>query len=110
MVVDKCVRVQINNDTATQRHDILLLSDLFVLGIVKFRTRAYSRSSLALRALYTTPATCFILRGERLPFLLAEEAAEEREEDIEGIENLKQKSHVPRSAWFFGVRCMVYGV
>ena len=31
-----------------------------------------------------------------LPLLLAEEAAEE-----EGIEKLKQKSHVPRGAWFF---------
>ena len=35
------------------------------------------------------------------PLLLAEEAAEEREEDVEGIEELKQKSHVPRSMWFF---------
>ena len=35
------------------------------------------------------------------PLLLAEEAAEEGEEDIEGIENLKQKSHVPRCTWLF---------
>ena len=36
-----------------------------------------------------------------LPLLLAEEAAKEGEEDVEGIEELKQKSHVPRGAWFF---------
>ena len=35
------------------------------------------------------------------PLLLAEEAAEEGEEDVEGIEKLKQKSHVPRSTRFF---------
>jgi hypothetical protein len=35
------------------------------------------------------------------PFLLAEEAAEEGEEDVKGIEEFEQKSHVPRSAWFF---------
>ena len=44
-----------------------------------------------------------------LPLLLAEEAAEEGEEDVEGIEELKQKSHVPRGM-VYGVRCMVYGV
>ena len=36
-----------------------------------------------------------------LPLLLAEEAAKEGEEDVEGIEKLKQKSHVPRGTWFY---------
>ena len=36
-----------------------------------------------------------------LPLLLAEEAAEEGEEDVEGIEEFEQESHVPRGAWFF---------
>jgi hypothetical protein len=41
-----------------------------------------------------------MLHKRDLPFF-AEEAAEEGDEEVEGIEDLEKKSHVPRSAWFF---------